>query len=67
MTVPGLPAGYTGRRPTLGDAEAILAVVHAAERDALGRDDSTLERVAEHASRRETGFLLEPGFRLMAR
>ena len=47
MTVPGLPAGYTGRRPTLGDAEAILAVVHAAERDALGRDDSTLAEVRE--------------------
>ena len=47
MTVPGLPADYRRRRPTLGDAEAILAVVHAAERDALGRDDSTLAEVRE--------------------
>jgi len=47
MTIPGLPAGYSVRRPTLADGEAILAVVHAAERDALGRDDSTLAEVHE--------------------
>jgi mycothiol synthase len=47
MTIPGLPAGYAVRRPTLADGEAILAVVHAAERDALGRDDSTLAEVHE--------------------
>jgi mycothiol synthase len=47
VTVPGLPPGYSVRRPTLADAEAILAVVHAAERDALGRDDSTLAEVRE--------------------
>ena len=47
MTVPGLPPGYFARRPALKDAEAILTVVHAAERDALGRDDSTLAEVRE--------------------
>jgi hypothetical protein len=47
MTIPGLPAGYSVRRPTLADGEAILAVVNAAERDALGRDDSTLAEVHE--------------------
>ncbi len=47
MTVPGLPLGYSARRPTLTDAEAILAVVCAAEREALGRDDSTLGEVRE--------------------
>ena len=47
MTIPGLPAGYSVRRPTLADGEAILVVVHAAERDALGRDDSTLAEVYE--------------------
>lgn len=47
MTLPGLPPGYSARRPTLGDAGAILTVVHAAERDALGRDDSTLAEVRE--------------------
>jgi hypothetical protein len=45
MTIPGLPAGYSVRRPTLADGEAILAVVHAAKRDALGRDGSTLAEV----------------------
>ena len=29
MTIPGLPVGYSVRRPTLADGEAILAVVHA--------------------------------------
>jgi mycothiol synthase len=43
----GLPAGYSARRPTIEDAEAILVVVHAAERDAFGRDDSTLAEVRE--------------------
>jgi mycothiol synthase len=47
VTVPGLPPGYSARRPTLSDAAAILAVVHAAERDALGRDDSSLAEVRE--------------------
>jgi hypothetical protein len=47
VAVPRLPPGYSARRPTLGDAEAILAVVHAAERDAIGRDDSTLAEVRE--------------------
>jgi mycothiol synthase len=47
VTVPGLPPGYTARRPTLGDDQALLTVVHAAERDALGRDDSTLGEVRE--------------------
>jgi mycothiol synthase len=47
VTVPGLPPGYSARRPTLRDAAAILAVVHAAERDALGRDDSSLAEVRE--------------------
>ena len=47
MTIPGLPAGYSVRPPTVADGEAILAVVHAAERDALGRDDSTLAEVHE--------------------
>ncbi len=49
MTAPlaGLPPGYSARRPTRDDAEAILAVVHAAERDVLGRDDSTLAEVRE--------------------
>lgn len=47
MTIPGLPAGYSVRRPTLADGEAILAVVHPAERDALGRDDATLAEVHE--------------------
>ena len=45
--MPGLPLGYSARRPTLTDAEAILAVVRAAERDTLGRDDSTLGEVRE--------------------
>ncbi len=53
-TIPGLPAGYTARRPTFDDAEPILVVVHAAERDALGRDDSTLAEVRELLSVRRT-------------
>lgn len=38
----------------MGDAEAILAVVHAAERDALGHDDSTLAEVRELLGVRRT-------------
>ncbi|MGH8825147.1 MAG: GNAT family N-acetyltransferase [Jiangellaceae bacterium] len=53
-TIPGLPAGYTARRPTIDDAGPLLAVVHAAERDALGRDDSTLAEVRELLSVRRT-------------
>lgn len=53
-TIPGLPAGYTARRPTLEDAAALLTVVHAAERDALGRDDSTLAEVRELLSSKRT-------------
>jgi mycothiol synthase len=45
--VPGLPVGYAARRPTLEDADAILSLVHVAERAALGRDDSTLAEVRE--------------------
>lgn len=53
-TIPGLPVGYTTRRPTIDDAEPLLAVVHAAERDVLGRDDSTLAEVRELLSVRRT-------------
>jgi mycothiol synthase len=53
-TIPGLPAGYSTRRPTLDDAPALLAVVHTAERDLLGRDDSTLAEVRELLSVRRT-------------
>jgi mycothiol synthase len=53
-TIPGLPAGYTARRPTLHDAAPLLSVVHATERDVLGRDDSTLAEVRELLSSRRT-------------
>ena len=53
-TIPGLPAGYSTRRPTLDDAPVLLAVVHTAERDLLGRDDSTLAEVRELLSVRRT-------------
>jgi ribosomal protein S18 acetylase RimI-like enzyme len=53
-TIPGLPAGYTARRPTLEDAAPLLTVAHAAERDALGRDDSTLAEVRELLSSKRT-------------
>lgn len=53
-TLPGLPAGYTVRRPTLHDATHLLSVVHAAECDVLGREDSTLAEVRELLSSRRT-------------
>jgi mycothiol synthase len=53
-TIPGLPAGYTVRRPTLHDAARLLSVVHAAECDVLGREDSTLAEVRELLSSRRT-------------
>lgn len=42
-----LPAGWTARRPTLDDAPAILAVVHAADTFALGYPDFSLDDVRE--------------------
>ena len=53
-TIPGLPAGYTVRRPTLHDAARLLSVVHAAECDVLGREDSTLAEVRELLRSRRT-------------
>lgn len=41
-----LPAGWTTRRPTLGDVPAILAVVHAADTFAIGHPDFDAEDVA---------------------
>ncbi|MBO4205802.1 GNAT family N-acetyltransferase [Micromonospora echinofusca] len=42
-----LPAGWTTRRPTLDDAPAILAVVHAADTFAVGYPDFSLDDVRE--------------------
>jgi mycothiol synthase len=49
-----LPPGYTVRRPTIDDAEAILTLVHAQERATIGAEDSTLPEVRELLSLRRT-------------
>jgi mycothiol synthase len=49
-----LPPGYTARRPTIDDAEAILTLVHAQERATIGAEDSTLPEVRELLSLRRT-------------
>jgi ribosomal protein S18 acetylase RimI-like enzyme len=49
-----LPPGYTARRPTIDDAEAILTLVHAQERATIGDEDSTLPEVRELLSLRRT-------------
>lgn len=47
LHVPGLPAGWSARRPALDDVPAILAVVHASDIAAIGEPDYSEDDVLE--------------------
>ncbi|WP_433827292.1 GNAT family N-acetyltransferase [Actinoplanes sp. CA-015351] len=62
-----LPDGWVLRRPTLGDAGAILAMVHASDVAAVGEPDFTLDEVHEELTgphtdmSRDSWLAIEPG------
>jgi mycothiol synthase len=54
-----LPPGWTTRRPTLDDAPAILALVHACDMASIGEPDYTLDEVREMLTEPNTDMAVD--------
>ncbi|WP_203815196.1 GNAT family N-acetyltransferase [Paractinoplanes ferrugineus] len=54
-----LPEGWTTRRPTLDDATAILALVHACDMASIGEPDFTLDEVREMLTEPNTDMTVD--------